>query len=173
MNKNKLFSVLDSKINRALKERNGQNVVDLRLYINDICTGDIFSINEKEEIYNSVKDIKKDWFIDFYENINGENRAEFMDIVIYKKDVIEYNPNEVFVVEMTYFDETNGEVSVSTSIHRTEVGAKEFLDSEVAYTIETYKEMGTSVNVISELETNVTWCQGYYNIKICSKLISD
>jgi hypothetical protein len=173
MNKNKLFSVLDSKINRALKEKDAQNVVDLRLYINDICTGDIFSINEKEEIYNSVKDIKKDWFIDFYENINGENRAEFMDIVIYKKDVIEYNPNEVFVVEMTYFDETNGEVSVSTSIHRTEIGAKEFLDSEVAYTIETWKEMSASVNVISELETNVTWCQGYYNIKICSKLIND
>lgn len=173
MNKNKLFSVLDSKINRALKERNAQNIVDLRLYIeDDICTG-IFSIKDKEEIYNSVKDVKKDWFIDFYENINGENRAEFMDIVIYKKDVIEYNPNEVFVVEMTYFDETNGEVSVSTSIHRTEVGAKEFLDSEVAYTIESYKEMGASVNVISELETNITWCQGYYNIKICSKLISD
>jgi hypothetical protein len=173
MNKNKLFSVLDSKINRALKEKDAQNVVDLRLYTDDdICTN-IFSIKDKEEIYNSVKGLRKDWFIDFYENINGENRAEFMDIVIYKKDVIEYNPNEVFVVEMTYFDETNGEVSVSTSIHRTEVGAKEFLDSEVACTIESYKEMDVSVNVISELETNVTWCQGYYNIKICSKLISD
>lgn len=173
MNKNKLFSVLDSKINRALKEKDAQNVVDLRLYINDICTGDIFSIKEKEEIYNSVKDIKKDWFIDFYENIDGENRAEFMDIVVYKKDVIENNPNEVFVVEMTYFDETSGEVSVNTSVHRTENGAKEFLDSEVAYTIETCKEMGASVNVISELETNITWCQGYYNIKISSKLIND
>ena len=59
MNKNKLFSVLDSKINRALKERDAQNVVDLRLYIeDDICTG-IFSIKDKEEIYNSVKDVKK------------------------------------------------------------------------------------------------------------------
>lgn len=172
MDKKKLFSVLDSKINRALKERDAQNVVDLRLYINDVCT-DIFSIKEKEEIYNSVKDIKKDWFIDFYENIDGENRAEFMDIVIYKKDIIEDNPNEVFVVEMTYFDETNGQVSVSTSVHRTEDGAKEFLNSEVVYTIETYKEMGASVNVISELETNITWCQGYYNIKISSKLIND
>lgn len=173
MDKNKLFSVLDSKINRALKERNGQNVVDLRLYTDDdICTN-IFSIKDKEEIYNSVKGLRKDWFIDFYENIDGENRAEFMDIVIYKKDIIEYNPNEVFVVEMTYFDETNGQVSVSTSVHRTEMGAKEFLNSEVVYTIETYKEMGASVNVISELETNITWCQGYYNIKISSKLIND
>lgn len=126
MAKKKLFSVLVSKINRVLKERNALNVVDLRLYINDVCTGDIFSIKEKEEIYNSVKDIKKDWFIDFYENIDGENRVEFMDIVIYKKDIIEDSPNEVFVVEMTYFD-----------------------------------------------ETNITWCQGYYNIKISSKLIND
>ena len=98
MNKNKLFSVLDSKINRALKERNAQNVVDLRLYINDVCIG-IFSIKEKEEIYNSVKDIKKDWFIDFYENIDGENRAEYMDIVIYKKDVIENNLNIVNIMK--------------------------------------------------------------------------
>lgn len=172
MDKNKLFSVLDSKINRALKERNALNVVDLRLYINDVCT-DIFSIKDKEKIYNSVKDIKKDWFIDFYENIDGENRAEFMDIVIYKKDIIEDNPNEVFVVEMTYFDETNGVISISTSVHRTEDGAKEFLDSEVAYSIETYSQMNASVNVISELETNITWCQGFYNIKISSKLIND
>ena len=91
IDKNVFFAKLYEKITDAIKKCDEGNVIDLRLFKNNNCLGDgIFSIFEGEELYNEVKDYKE-WFVDFYENINGDNRAEFIDIVLrseeFEKDI--------------------------------------------------------------------------------------
>ena len=99
IDKNVFFAKLYEKITDAIKKCDEGNVIDLRLFKNNNCLGDgEFSIFEGEELYNEVKDCKE-WFVDFYENIKGENRAEFIDIVLhsdeFKTDLspmfVEYN----------------------------------------------------------------------------------
>ena len=85
------FKKLYEKITDAIKQCDEGNVIDLRLFKNNNCLGDgEFSIFEGEALYNEVKDCKE-WFVDFYENIKKENRAEFIDIVLhsdeFKKDL--------------------------------------------------------------------------------------
>ena len=83
IDKNVFFAKLYEKITDAIKQCDEGNVIDLRLFKNNNCLGDgEFSIFEGEELYNEVKDCKE-WFVDFYENIKGENRAEFIDIVLH------------------------------------------------------------------------------------------
>lgn len=90
IDRKEFFTKLYEKITDAIKQCDEGNVIDLRLFKNNNCLGDgEFSIFEGEELYNEVKDCKE-WFVDFYENIKGENRAEFIDIVLhsdeFKKD---------------------------------------------------------------------------------------
>lgn len=91
IDKKEFFAKLYEKITDAIKQCDEGNVIDLRLFKNCNCLGDgVFSIFEGEELYNEVKDCKE-WFVDFYENIKGDYRAEFIDIVLhngeFKKNV--------------------------------------------------------------------------------------
>ena len=99
IDRKEFFKKLYEKITDAIKQCDEGNVIDLRLFKNNNCLGDgEFSIFEGEELYNEVKDCKE-WFVDFYENIKGENRAEFIDIALssdeFKTDLspmfVEYN----------------------------------------------------------------------------------
>ena len=86
IDKKEFFAKLYEKITDAIKQCDEGNVIDLRLFKNCNCLGDgVFSIFEGEELYNEVKDCKE-WFVDFYENIKGANRAEFVDIVLHSDD---------------------------------------------------------------------------------------
>jgi hypothetical protein len=86
IDRKEFFTKLYEKITDAIKQCDEGNVIDLRLFKNGNCLGDgEFSIFEGEELYNEVKDCKE-WYVDFYENIKGENRAEFVDIVLHSKE---------------------------------------------------------------------------------------
>ena len=86
IDKNVFFAKLYEKITDAIKQCDEGNVIDLRLFKNNNCLGDgEFSIFEGEALYNEVKDCKE-WFVDFYENIKKENRAEFIDIVLHSDE---------------------------------------------------------------------------------------
>lgn len=105
IDRKEFFKKLYEKITDAIKQCDEGNVIDLRLFKNNNHLGDgEFSIFEGEELYNEVKDCKE-WFVDFYENIKGENRAEFIDIVLhsdeFKADLspmfVEYNDLSIMV----------------------------------------------------------------------------
>ena len=105
IDKKEFFTKLYEKITDAIKQCDEGDVIDLRLFKNNNHLGDgEFSIFEGEELYNEVKDCKE-WFVDFYENIKGANRAEFIDIVLhsdeFKTDLspmfVEYNELSIMV----------------------------------------------------------------------------
>ena len=86
IDKKEFFTKLYEKITDAIKQCDEGNVIDLRLFKNNNNLGDgVFSIFEGEELYNEVKDCKE-WFVDFYENIKGDNRAEFIDVVLWSNE---------------------------------------------------------------------------------------
>lgn len=86
IDKKEFFNKLYEKITDAIKQCDEGDVIDLRLFKNNNHLGDgEFSIFEGEELYNEVKDCKE-WFVDFYENIKGANRAEFIDIVLHSDE---------------------------------------------------------------------------------------
>ena len=105
IDRKEFFTKLYEKLTDAIKQCDEGNVIDLRLFKNNNHLGDgEFSIFEGEQLYNEVKDCKE-WFVDFYENIKGENRAEFIDIALssdeFKTDLspmfVEYNDLSIMV----------------------------------------------------------------------------
>ena len=105
IDRKEFFKKLYEKITDAIKQCDEGNVIDLRLFKNNNHLGDgEFSIFEGEQLYNEVKDCKE-WFVDFYENIKKENRAEFIDIALssdeFKTDLspmfVEYNDLSIMV----------------------------------------------------------------------------
>ena len=105
IDREEFFFLLYERITDAIKQCDNNSVIDLRLFKNNNHLGDgVFSIFEGEKLYNEVKDCKE-WFVDFYENIIGDNRAEFIDIVLrseeFEKDLssmfVEYNDLSVMV----------------------------------------------------------------------------
>ena len=105
IDRSEFFAKLYEKITDAIKQCDEGNGIDLRLFKNNNPLGDgEFSVFEGEQLYNEVKDCKE-WFVDFYENIKGANRAEFIDIVLssdeFKTDLspmfVEYNNLSVMV----------------------------------------------------------------------------
>lgn len=86
IDKKEFFAKLYETITDAIKQCDEGNVIDMRLFKNNNNLGDgVFSIFEGEELYNEVKDCKE-WFVDFYENIKGDNRAEFIDVVLWSNE---------------------------------------------------------------------------------------
>lgn len=117
IDRNEFFKKLYEKITYAVKQCDEGNVIDLRLFKNNNHLGDgEFSIFEGEELYNEVKDCKE-WFVDFYENIKGENRAEFIDIVLHSDEFkIDLSPmfveyNDLSIMESHYENERRKQVA--------------------------------------------------------------
>ena len=79
---------LYEKIMSAMKVCDDGNVIDMRLYIDNgnanFLDSGIFSIFETDELYEQVKNLDADWFIDFYENIAGANTAEYTDVSLFR-----------------------------------------------------------------------------------------
>ena len=102
IDKKEFFAKLYEKITDAIKQCDEGNVIDLRLFKNNNCLSEeVFSIFEGEELYNEVKDCKE-WFVDFYENIKGDNRAEFIDIVLHSD---EFSKKKDFVPMFDKYDQ--------------------------------------------------------------------
>ena len=109
INRKVFFTKLYEKITDAIKQCDEGNVIDLRLFKNNNCLGDgVFSIFEGEELYNEVKDCDT-WFVDFYENIKGENRAEFIDVVLWSDEFIEKTEDTPKTMSVEEFDAKWGE----------------------------------------------------------------
>lgn len=78
---------LQEKIAIAEQLADRGNVIDLRVYIND-CLDSIYETSEVDELYRRLINAN-DWFIDIYENIKGENRAEYMDVTLFSHEMEE------------------------------------------------------------------------------------
>jgi hypothetical protein len=76
---------LQEKIAIAERLADRGNVIDLRVYIND-CLDGVYETSEIDELYSRLVNFN-DWFIDIYENLKGENRAEFIDITLFSHEM--------------------------------------------------------------------------------------
>lgn len=78
---------LYEKIMSAMKVCDSGNVIDMRLYIDrnrNFLNSGIFSIFETNELYEQVKNLDADWYIDFYENIVKENTAVYTFVSLFR-----------------------------------------------------------------------------------------
>lgn len=75
---------LQKQIDFAFEEKDRDNVIDLRVWrapydaIKDYYLTDTDDI---DGIYEFIKE-SEEWYVDIYENINGENRAEFTGFAV-------------------------------------------------------------------------------------------
>lgn len=76
---------LQEKIMTAERLADRGNVIDLRVYIND-CLDGVYETSEIDELYSRLVNFN-DWFIDIYENLKGENRAEFIDVTLFSHEI--------------------------------------------------------------------------------------
>lgn len=86
LDKSEFHKKLYVKIMDAMKICDEGNVIDMRLFINEnnLCDGE-YTIFEIDNLYDKVKDCRV-WFIDFYENIKGDNRAEYIDVTLFSDE---------------------------------------------------------------------------------------
>lgn len=87
--------VIEKFVSANTKLDSPRNVIDMRLYIGGsvICSG-VYNIWDLDDLWNKVKDEEEDWFIDFYENFFGEDRAEYIDVCLWKADVFKKEEEE-------------------------------------------------------------------------------
>lgn len=95
IDRNTFIKVVEKKIALAkLKQEDVKNPLDMRLYVNNECSADIYGISAESVnmLYERVKNEKYDWFVDFFENYNTDDFhysfAEFIDVVLWKEDVV-------------------------------------------------------------------------------------
>ena len=100
IDRQKFISVVKEKIELAKsKQEDVRNPLDMRLYVNNECSADIYGISAESinMLYERVKNEKRGWYVDFFENYNTDEPwyafAEFIDVVLWKKDVV-WNPLE-------------------------------------------------------------------------------
>lgn len=133
---------LYKKIVTALQKCDENNVIDMRLYIDDNnCNAGIYSIFEVNELYEEVKKYPC-WFIDFYENIKGANTAEFMDIALFSHEIKqEHTPCAtatfvwcVLINQVVNDEELRNDVRIFAKEKDAKEYAKEFIADERQYT---------------------------------------
>lgn len=78
---------LQEKIVIAERLADRGNIIDLRVYVND-CLDGVYETSEVDELYNRLVNFNN-WFIDIYENLKGENRAEFIDVTLFSHEMEE------------------------------------------------------------------------------------
>lgn len=95
IDRNTFIKVVEKKIALAKKKQEDvKNPLDMRLYVNNECSADIYGISAESVnmLYERVKNEKYDWFVDFFENYNTDDFhysfAEFIDVVLWKEDVV-------------------------------------------------------------------------------------
>lgn len=95
IDRQRFISVVKEKIAEAkAKQEDVNNPLDMRLYINNECSADIYGvgIDSIYMLYDRVKNEKCGWYVDFFENYNTDDIccwfAEFIDVVIWKEDVL-------------------------------------------------------------------------------------
>ena len=97
IDRKRFIAVVEQKIALAkTKQEDVNNPLDMRLYVNDEVSADIYGIGTDsiEMLYERVKNEKYDWFVDFFENYNTDEPwysfAEFIDVVLWKEDVVAF-----------------------------------------------------------------------------------
>ena len=95
IDRKRFIAVVEQKIALAkTKQEDVNNPLDMRLYVNDEVSADIYGIGTDsiDMLYERVKNEKYDWFVDFFENYNTDEPwysfAEFIDVVLWKEDVV-------------------------------------------------------------------------------------
>lgn len=84
MDKSTFLNQMNEYIASALSEMGEGNTIDLRAnrypydVRNDYC---VYSIIEVEDAWDFVKDAEE-WYVDIYENMNSEGRAEYADYAV-------------------------------------------------------------------------------------------
>ena len=103
IDRNTFIKVVEQKIALAkTKQEDVKNPLDMRLYINNGYSADIYGISAESVnmLYDRVKNEKYDWFVDFFENYNTDDFlysfAEFIDVAIWKEDVVDNAPLEMW-----------------------------------------------------------------------------
>jgi hypothetical protein len=94
INKNFFTYLINEKVKIANSKKDDKhNVIDMRLYVNNDCSADIYCIDAEsiDELYEKVKHEPHGWFIDFYENIKDANFAEFADVCLWKEECVYYD----------------------------------------------------------------------------------
>lgn len=157
IDREKFNAKLYEKIMNAMRLCDSESIIDMRLFKNEntLCDG-VFSIFDGEKLYNEVKDCKE-WFVDFYENIKGENRAEFIGIVLRSN---EFSKAKLISPMFDYYDQLSILANRAEN-HRREYIAKIVENIQKEYGIDYIKFTDYTTyptfydNTISEMESIV------------------
>ena len=103
-------------------QENPANALDMRLYIDSDFNGDIYEINLKSilDLFEKVKNEKREWYVDFYENYAEINTAEFIDVAIFSDEFPQEKALYFMSVHKLNEDESHYELSDEEFIKRSE-----------------------------------------------------